>query len=203
VRFARGAGTPPRRSRAPDHSYPGVRLGAGGPYDARVLEECRNCAWQATSSGAEWIPLISGVLVLVGGIAGVVIGARLNAGFQARHWRAQQQNEALLAFAKATDAYQRALTGYLAPAILPVTANELLEAYYNLDAAGTLVQMMSPLAIRNAVKALMLYVVNNVSPFTLPGMGPVPPAQAQTMMQGFFEAFTTFVDTARADFGEA
>jgi hypothetical protein len=31
----------------------------------------------------------------------------------------------------------------------------------------------------------------------------VPPAQAQTMMQGFFEAFTTFVDTARADFGEA
>src|SRR5258708_21251020 len=94
------------------------------------------------------------------------------------------------------------LTREVAPAVAgQATANDLLEAYYGLSAAGTLVQMMSPLAIRTAVQDLMNHVANDILPFTLPGMAAVPQAQALAITQGFVASLAAFVEAARADFG--
>jgi hypothetical protein len=151
----------------------------------------------------DWIPLISAILAFAGGIGGVVIGARLSARDQARHWRSQQRNEALLAFGKQADAYLRTLSSYLYPSVAgQTTANELLDAYYGLDAAGTLVEIVAPLPTRTAARELIKRVLDDIVPFTLPGTAAVPTDQASAMPDGFIQALGAFVEAARTDFGE-
>ncbi len=117
----------------------------------------------------------------------------------------QQRNQALLQFAERTDAYQITLTRYVAPAVAGqnVNANDVLDAMFALSGAGTIVQMMSPAPIRTAVENLMNYVATDIMPFVLPGAPyPVPNPHALVMINGFVSRFATFVEVARADFGE-
>jgi hypothetical protein len=171
-------------------------------YDAFVVL----AAWSHATEvpwWVAWIPLFAAVIGLLGGLAGVLIGAWLRDRGEARRWRLQKRSDALLVFAERADAYLITLTRYVAPAVAgQVTANDVLEAMFALSGAGTIVQMMSPKAIRAVVESLMSYVTNDIMPFTLPGTPAVGQVQAQNMLNAFVARLATFVDVARADFGE-
>src|SRR5437870_4353897 len=85
------------------------------------------------------VPLRAGAGVL----AGAWLGNRLQSRSGLTLWRLEQRNHALLEFAHRADADLNTVTRYFAPPIAGqnVTYNQILDAYFSLSGAGTLVQM--------------------------------------------------------------